>query len=132
MSALTSSTSLIQAACVPGSLGCLVGNDLFALVGALAGTLYAMTGQAQLGWWRRSICITSIVVLAFATTWFVAESMPLIMDHLGLVQIELGRSRMLLAWLIAYFAQDVLLPAAGTLLSTLGTRWITHLGGPSS
>jgi hypothetical protein len=132
MSALASSTSLIQGVCTSVSLDCLASNDLFAFIGALAGTLYAMTGQAKLGWQRRSVSISSIVVLAFAATWFLAESMPVIMQYFGLAQIELGRGRMLLAWLIAYFAQDVLLPAVGSALSTLGTRWNKNLGGPSS
>jgi hypothetical protein len=106
-----------------GLASALTGNDLLALVFALIGALAAMSKQQPVGPMRRSIALLSVISLALAVTWFTAESVSHASEALNGARFELEKGRALVAWLVAYYAQDAILPAIPVLCKRFLDRW---------
>ncbi|MBX9848250.1 MAG: hypothetical protein K2X64_03070 [Rhodocyclaceae bacterium] len=100
----------ISAACSLALTGCFTGLDMFSLLGALAGMGLSMSKQERMHWARLFIVALSVLIFSVGATWFIAEALPAGLSRLDIEHFEIGRGRMMVAWLLAYFAQSNILP----------------------
>ena len=112
-----------------GLASLLTGNDLLALLFAIAGALSAMTKQQPVGPVRQSCALFGVVFLAVATAWFAAEAMPFATQHLVDQPYELNKGRALISWLVAYYAQDSILPVLPVVFGQVWRRLLAFFGG---
>jgi hypothetical protein len=121
MSDLATTGAAAKAFCSVGLASCLTGNDWFAVIGAVAGLILAITKQEPDGIKRLVATSFSVLILAIGGTWFIAEAIPTVLAKFDMQQMELIRGRMLVAALLAYFMRDRILPGLGDLWD-----WLVH------
>ncbi|MBS1188897.1 MAG: putative phage holin [Rhodocyclaceae bacterium] len=119
----STATAALHAVGATALAGALTGLDYWAILGGFAGALLAMSRQDAMGPWRRGLAVVSVTLLALFVTWFIADSMPAVFRAAGWGEAPvLQKGRALVAWMIGYFAQDIILPAAARALNGLAGR----------
>lgn len=123
--------STAAAAAIPGLgatalVGVLTGLDYWTLLGGFIGALLALRRQPPQATAWAVVGLVGTALLSLFFSWALVELVPMLTRSLGSGAVtELGKGRVVVAWIVGYFAQDKILPGCGRVIDGFFTR----LGG---
>lgn len=119
----------VQAVGATAMLSVMTGLDYWTLLGGVSGALMALRSQDSQGPGWAFLGLISVTLLSLFATWFCVETLPAIAKAFGIdAWPALGQGRVVIAWVVGYYAQTVILPAGGRALS----RVLGRIGGQSA